>query len=243
MGTIIAIVVILIIMTVVIFFVLKSTVKNINEQGRSYFVLKLQQYDEEQNSDTLNNKDKEKENREELSSKDDTSKSASLVYMDSNDNYEVENLLDLVKAVDNKFSFDNEDVIKRFATMIANDKGLSDYKNLKEIKDYIEKIGVYDILTFDDDNKLDEVQENIKNIDSKIYSKYMNNRYEFDIEDFIDYLDNEIGMCDPTIYVYVGSKSENYDYVDERVKTIYDNKVYKGIKIIYKNKMYDYSLN
>jgi len=242
MATIIAIIVILIVMTVVIFFILRSTVKNINEQGRSYFVLKLQQYDEEQNKDKENNSKEEIENNKETSN-DSGKKTGTLVYLDSNNNYEVENLLELVKRVDSKFSFNSEDIVKKFASMIANTKGYNEYNQLSKIKDYINKIGVYNILTSDEEGLIDTIQENIKNIDESIYNKYMNNRYEFDVEDFIDYIDSEMGVCDPMIYVYVGKKSENYDHIDKRIKTIYDKNVYKGIKIIYKNKMYDYSLN
>ena len=54
MATIIAIILVLILMTVVIFFILKNTVSNINEQGRVYFTLKLQQYEKEYNSKTTN---------------------------------------------------------------------------------------------------------------------------------------------------------------------------------------------
>jgi hypothetical protein len=52
-----------------------------------------------------------------------------------------------------------------------------------------------------------------------------------------------MGTCDPTIYVIVGGEDENYDKLDDRIKTIFDDRVYKGIKIIYKNKLYDYSLS
>ena len=43
--------------------------------------------------------------------------------------------------------------------------------------------------------------------------------------------------------VYVGDKSENYDYLSKYIKTIYSADIYKGIKIKYQNKIYDYSLN
>ena len=85
-------------MTVVIFFILKSTVKNINEQGRSYFVLKLQQYDEEQNKEKNKNSKKEEENNKD-SANDANKKTGTLVYLDNNNNYEVENLLEIVKRV------------------------------------------------------------------------------------------------------------------------------------------------
>ena len=62
-------------------------------------------------------------------------------------------------------------------------------------------------------------------------------------EEFINYLDFEIGKYDPNVYVYVGDKSVNYDKLDKRIKTIYNSKIYKGIKIVYKNILYDFSLS
>ena len=35
----------------------------------------------------------------------------------------------------------------------------------------------------------------------------------------------------------------NFDYLSKYVKTIVADDIYKGIKIIYKNKVYDFSLN
>ena len=58
-----------------------------------------------------------------------------------------------------------------------------------------------------------------------------------------NYLDFEIGKYDPNVYVYVGDKSVNYDKLDKRIKTIYNSKIYKGIKIVYKNILYDFSLS
>ena len=50
-------------------------------------------------------------------------------------------------------------------------------------------------------------------------------------------------MNNPTITVYVGDKNESYDNLSKYIKTIYSKDIYKGIKIKYQNKIYDYSLN
>ena len=36
---------------------------------------------------------------------------------------------------------------------------------------------------------------------------------------------------------------DNYDYLSKYVKTVYSKDIYKGIRIVYRNKIYDYSLN
>jgi hypothetical protein len=52
-----------------------------------------------------------------------------------------------------------------------------------------------------------------------------------------------INENNPNIYILVGTEEENYDKIDDRIRTIYDSSIYKGFKIIYKNKLYDYSLS
>ena len=63
------------------------------------------------------------------------------------------------------------------------------------------------------------------------------------IYNFLNYLDYQLQSQSPFIYVLVGNKQENYDYLSDKVKTIYDEKIYKGIKIKYRNKIYDYSIS
>ena len=60
---------------------------------------------------------------------------------------------------------------------------------------------------------------------------------------FIDYITELLDLNSPRVLVYVGKKDENYDYLSKYIKTVYSRDIYKGIKIVYRNKIYDYSLN
>ena len=62
------------------------------------------------------------------------------------------------------------------------------------------------------------------------------------MNDFLEYLEVEIRKSDPVIYIEVGDKDLNYDQWDARIKTVYNDKIYKGIRIRYQDKLYDYSL-
>ena len=50
-------------------------------------------------------------------------------------------------------------------------------------------------------------------------------------------------MFGDTFTEMLTDKNENYDYLSDNIKTIYSTDIYKGIKIKYQNKIYDYSLN
>ena len=63
------------------------------------------------------------------------------------------------------------------------------------------------------------------------------------LQEFIDYLDQLVSLNDPTIKILVGDKKENYDYLSKHIKTIVSDDIYSGIKIVYKDKVYDFSLS
>lgn len=247
MITIIAIILVLTLMTVVIFYILKNTVSNINEQGRVYFTLKLQQYEKEFEGKHLNdnerNKGLEEQNVKKVNDISQIGRSGSLVYVDEKLDYQVSDLLKLVKKIEKGFIVDNEEIIKAFVAEKTETDTIKKYEKLKKVKEYILGIGVYQILTTNKENFIQDIEREIEKIDHKIYHRYIMTSDEFEIEDFLNYVENEMGTCDPTIYIFVGDEEENYDKLDDRIKTIFDDRVYKGIKIIYKNKLYDYSLS
>ena len=63
------------------------------------------------------------------------------------------------------------------------------------------------------------------------------------VDGFLDYLNELIDLNSPKLTVYVGRRDENYDHLSKYIKTVYSKDIYKGIRIIYKKRIYDYSLN
>ena len=151
MATIIAIIVVLLLMTVVIFFILKNTVSNINEQGRVYFTLKLQQYEKEYDKLNNNNEERNKgleENKQTVKNISSIPKSGSLVYVDEKLDYQVSDLLSLVKKIEKGFIVDNEEVIKKFIEEKTEKESARKYKKLKEVKDYMIYTKVHNIIFY-----------------------------------------------------------------------------------------------
>ena len=210
--------IVLILMTLAIFFLLKYEVKKMNEKAKVYFTLKTQEYtsdvlEKEPKAVIIKNIEEEKKEKE---------KSTSVIYVDQKDDY----------VIDKKFIKEN-----------VNNQDSYHYDKLIEMKDYINKVGIYNIVVNDDSNFIQDIKSHLRLIDEDIYNEFFLGKDEFNIEDFINYLDFEIGKYDPNVYVYVGDKSVNYDKLDKRIKTIYNSKIYKGIKIVYKNILYDFSLS
>ena len=86
------------------------------------------------------------------------------------------------------------------------------------------------------------ILESLKEEEYKVYEIYLASN-KFNMEDFIDYLNKLIELNDPTVVVLVPNDKVNYDYIDKNIKTKVSDSIYKGIKILYRNKVYDFSLN
>ena len=77
----------------------------------------------------------------------------------------------------------------------------------------------------------------------EIYYRFKKETNLEDINSFINYLDELISVSSPYVEVYVSSPKYNFDHISKYVKTIVSDDIYKGIKIVFKNKVYDFSLN
>lgn len=234
--TILIILFLLTLMTIIVFLVAKKTIENVNNLGKIYFTTKIQEYDLEKEKNEKKEK-KEPENVNYLHEETDNSKQ--LIYVENKFDYEVNDIFKLAKLVDEKFYVNSKKVIENFIQKNSCDDFNNRYEKLLNIKNKLKDEKIYQILT----SNIDEVSNIINNEDKEILDEYQLYNEKFNFYDFINYIDNEITKVDPTIYVFVGNQKENYNYIDKRVKTLYRDTIYKGIIIVYRNKMYDYSLS
>ena len=77
----------------------------------------------------------------------------------------------------------------------------------------------------------------------ELYNRFKLETNLEDINSFVNYLDELISVTSPYIEVYVSSSRYNFDNLSKYVRTIVSDDIYKGIKIVFKNKVYDFSLN
>lgn len=232
------------------FFILKGTVKKINSQTKLYFVDKLQEYDYliNQKEEKLNKINEELKNKESKGEETGTSTKGSTYEFDyqiidllNKTKYQDKNIFELNKKIDEKFQLDYVAILKKFLDSI-DDNGT--YKFCLTLRDKLTSDVIYTLKIM----ALDEQKEYLKKVLNEkeylIYLLYLNmgmNKYS--VDGFVEYVNELIDLNNPNILVYVGSKSENYDYLSSYVKTVYSKDIYKGIRIIYRKKIYDYSLN
>ena len=235
-------------MILIMFFLLKNIVKTINEQSKSYFALKLQDYDDlvEEKSKKLDeiksnyNETKIEENNKIKEESDHGIVNKASVIDFSNANYQVEDILERFKEIDKRFVINSKSVVEKFL------KDINTYDNnyivLISIKNKINSLGIYELLSSNKSDAYKKILSVLNEEETNILKKYSKSS-SFRVDEFLSYLDYEIKKSDPTIYVEVGNKDENYDYLSPNIKTVYNKRIYKGIMITYQDKVYDYSLN
>jgi hypothetical protein len=65
---------------------------------------------------------------------------------------------------------------------------------------------------------------------------------QFDSLQFIDYVKTIRTIEDPHVYVSVGENELDYTEEDKKIICSVDSNICEGIKIIFQNKVYDYSI-
>lgn len=227
-------------MCLVMFLLLKHLVKMVNQKSKSYFLEKSQNFDDVDYN--IKNND---ENIDEEIVVDKVLEKKVVVdtdvtnLLESMPDFQVDNFLKKYKEINEKFDYDNVELIKKFIKNIktSEKKYYDELINLKKLLDYDK---IYDIYT----NKitLNILRKELSKKGNMILDRYID-KYGEKLDNFIIFIDEEISKNDPYVYIQVGSKNENYDYINPLIRTVYNDKIYKGIIIEYKNKMFDYSLN
>ncbi len=242
-------IVIVIILVAIMFIILKTTVKKINNQTKLYFVDKLQEYDymidDKLNKlNELNESIKEKELEREEQDASANSRHYDFDYqiidLLNKTEYQDNNVFELNKQIEEKFKMDYVGLIKKFLEKTSDNGAFEFCKNLRK-KFTSEEI--YKLKIMLPEEQVEYLKKFLTEEEFKIFKLYMNIETKPDIDGFLDYINELIDLNNPNILVYVGNKEENYDHLSKYIKTVYSKDIYKGIKIIYRKKIYDYSLN
>ena len=245
--TIISFVVILL-LVVAMSLILKNTVKEVDKKSKSYFVDKLKEYDYliDEKEKRLSELESELEKRKNglkdndvLSGKPSYDFDTSIIDLLTETSYLDKNILAINKKIEEKFIINYEDLIKDF---LANINDENKYDFCIKLREKFSPDEIYNI-----EIMLPEEREEYFNTfltkDEHLVYEIFTSSNSFNMEDFVDYLNRLIELNDPTVTVLVPSKNINFDHIDSKIKTRVSDNIYKGIKILYRNKVYDFSLN
>ena len=242
-------IVIITLLVFIMFVILKKTVNVVNSQTKTYFVDKLQAYDDliDEKEKKLNEIDELLKNKEKgLIDKNNINNLKSLDFdyniidLFNNTEYQDSDILKINKLILEKFDFNHEKLVKSF---LENIKDNNKYNFCIELKNKFTSKVIYEIKTLLDD-EIDTYMKNIlKDDEYEIYLLFNTLNGTFIIDDFVDYLDQLVRLNNPLVTIYVANNKENYDYLGSNIKTVVSDDIYSGIKIVYRNKVYDFSLS
>jgi len=237
-------------LVLIMFLILKKTVKIVNEQTKSYFVNKLQGYDDiirekENKLHEINElvKDKEKGIKEENNNSKEVNNYAfdtNVIDLFNSTKYQDKSVYELNKKIDEKFVVNYEELVKDFLSF-CGDNG--DFEFCLDLRRKFDSDTIYLFKSLMPTEVESTMKEFLTAKEYKIYDAFKAIVSDHSIENFIDYLDQLVDLNNPKITILVGNKSENYDHLSDYIVTKYNDKIYRGLKIIYKNKVYDFSLS
>ena len=232
------------------FMILKKTVGIVNSQTKSYFVNKLQGYDDliTEKENKLNKIDELIKDREKGIKENNNKENLSTGYaFDTNvidllnaTQYQDKNIMLLNKRIDENFVVNYEELVKDFLALCDDRK---DYDFCLNLRGKFSSDVIYNLKSMMSDKQEEELKKMLSNKEYKVYEAFKLVVSDHSIDNFIDYLDQLVDLNNPKITILVGNKSENYDHLSENIETVFNDKIYRGIKIIYRNKVYDFSLS
>ena len=232
------------------FMILKKTVGIVNSQTKSYFVNKLQGYDDliTEKENKLNKIDelikdrekgiKENNNKENLSTE--YAFDTNVIDLLNATQYQDKNIMLLNKRIDENFVVNYEELVKDFLALCDDRK---DYDFCLNLRGKFSSDVIYKLKSMMPLEREEELKKLLDSKEYKVYEVFKLIVSEHSIENFIDYLDQLVDLNNPKVTILTGSKSENYDHLSTNIETVFNDKIYRGIKIIYRNKVYDFSLS
>lgn len=228
------------------YLILRRTVRIVNEQTKSYFVNKLQGYDDliTERENKLNEIDEliknreigKEENKKEL--KGGYAFDTNVIDLFNSTQYQDNNIFELNRKIDENFVVNYEELVRDFLTFCDDS---NDYEFCVKLREKFNSDEIYRLKSTM--NLEEEMKKFLTDKEYKIYEAFKLIISEHTIENFVIYLDQLVDLNSPKITILVGSKYENYDHLSEYIETKYNDKIYRGIKIVYRNKVYDFSLS
>ena len=247
----IGVVLILLSLLVIIF---TFTVKRVNVLMKKTFVDKLQEYDyliddKEKKIDMLDRSidrktksfaklEQEVEELEKsLQSVEEAKKEQ--VILQTEADFEDGNILSGYKKIKEGFNFNVEEKIKEFLDEIGDDE--HQYELYCNVRNYFSHSSVYTIMTYQVEEQKLIVKELLSDEEKEVLDKLINKK-KFNIVKFLSEHDILIENSNPEIKIITGTKNVNYNHLNKYINTVFDSNITEGFKIVYRGRVYDYSI-
>ena len=260
---VVAAIILVIIMIFFVFILFKNIIKRINDNAKTFFVNKMQDYDYilDEKQEKLNELTKEIEEieekkknekyslddienlKEDLSGENSKSDMGNVKYNLNVPQYRETQFFKNYKEIKRLFSVNNEQIIKDFIEENRNVKEENEYKKLKKIREKFNDEAIYGCLTLNVEEQKEVLKEVLTETEKKLLKiDSILNQEKFSIGKFVHILDKKIEELDPTIHIYINGNSNGYENINPNIVVEQYKNISEGIIIKYRDKIYDYSI-
>lgn len=260
MGIFIAVIVVLLILIYFMTIMLRSVVSESNQKVNAYFLKNLEMYDsryrEKVSSLSKINMEYEETQRELKNMKSEmVSYKTSPFYAPRPVPRDI--YIPTARYIDNDFfeeykiakdklmSINKHEVIDNVLEKVSFEGDREKYDITQDILKKLNFEAVYDLCSSTKEDQFQIIKESLNAEEAKLLLEYiedMQDIEEFDVLGFIDYLKHIAWKNDPHVFVSVAENEEDYSDADRGIVCSVDQNICEGIKIVYQNKVYDYSI-
>lgn len=165
-----------------------------------------------------------------------------VVATDNNASTYKNNFKDDYKRIKEQMSFDKDEILNKVVDInIFESNNVS--KAIVDLCNQFDFNTVYELSTLEPRLQEKVLKESLNDNQRYFLDEYLKNKIgEFNSIDFYDYIKQIAKKEDPNFYVKTGWKNDNFDDDEKKIVTIHDDEITEGIKILHKDKLYDYSV-
>ena len=260
MGGYIAVVVVLGVLIYFMGVMLKSVIAEANQKVNSYFIKNLEEYDDVYKNKMTNlnriNVEVEEASRELRNMKREmVSHRTSPFYAPRPIPRDI--YIPTARYIDNDFfeeykiakdklmSIDKQEVIDNVMAKVPYVGDINLYKVAQGIVKKIDFEAKYNLCSISGEEQLLVLKETLDAKEKELLLKYIESMEEFDEFDvlsFIDYIKRIERDNTPKVFVSVAENEKDYSNSERNVVCSVDSNICEGLKIVYQNKVYDYSI-
>lgn len=160
----------------------------------------------------------------------------------SNTVYKSKEFKDEYKNLKEVMSFNKDEVISK--VLIESEQEISTLgQTAINLKNTFSFDTIFKLSTLSPTEQEDVLRTSFNKDENALLDEYISNKSNaFSAVEFFDYVGQIAKTEDPNFYVKTGWKSDNFNDLGDKVVTVHDNDITEGVKIVHKNKLYDYSV-
>lgn len=157
--------------------------------------------------------------------------------------YKDETFKDKYKELKQEMDFDKSDLILDIIDNSDDEKTDIISKVFENILNSFDFDTIYELSTIPSNRQIEILNQVFSKEEKAVLRKYIEtNGGNFDCIGFFNYVKQNAQLYDPNYYIKTAWQDEKFDDINDKVVTEHDENIVDGIKVVHKNKLYDYSI-